>query len=324
MTFIATVIAKNGAAVIADSIVTSTQPVIEYNEFIRFFEKKSAEAKNSPVVMDPKDIISLFQTKPHHTKNYEEKLFQYDKYTAITTAGAATINDKRIIDLIEEIKQKNKKDKGYTQKKIETKIKDFSAYLTEEVKKHLKDKSSIRPTTFIFTNFSQNTSKTTVFKVEVLSSSQKDLQVSGYVFVSYNMTNEYEKVVCDGQNGISEKILFGDILTVYNMIPRIAKKVALDFGIDEQKVSESYINKLRKDKDIVPPSLFSEMKIFKLGELSLQQAVDLANLLMKVEIDFQNYTEDIPTVGGVIKLAIIDKKGFRFIAGHEITKPINL
>ena len=102
------------------------------------------------------------------------------------------------------------------------------------------------------------------------------------------MTNEYEKVVCDGQNGISEKILFGDILTVYNMIPRIAKKVALDFGIDEQKVSESYINKLRKDKDIVPPSLFSEMKIFKLGELSLQQAVDLANLLMKVEIDFQN------------------------------------
>jgi len=69
MTFIATVIAKNGAAVIADSIVTSTQPVIEYNEFIRFFEKKSAAAKNSPVVMDPKDIISLFQTKPHHTKN---------------------------------------------------------------------------------------------------------------------------------------------------------------------------------------------------------------------------------------------------------------
>ena len=157
-----------------------------------------------------------------------------------------------------------------------------------------------------------------------MSSSQKDLQVSGYDFVSYNITNEYEKVVCDGQNGISEKILFGDILTVYNMIPRIAKKVALDFGIDEQKVSESYINKLRKDKDIVPPSLFSEMKIFKLGELSLQQAVDLANLLMKVEIDFQNYTEDIPTVGGVIKLAIIDKKGFRFIAGHEITKPINL
>mgnify|MGYP006961764351 CR=1 FL=1 len=166
--------------------------------------------------------------------------------------------------------------------------------LTEEVKKHLKDKSSIRPTTFIFTNFPQNTSKTTVFKVEVLSSSQKDLQVSGYDFVSYNITNEYEKVVCDGQNGISEKILFGDILTVYNMIPRIAKKVALDFGIDEQKVSESYINKLRKDKDIVPPSLFSEMKIFKLGELSLQQAVDLANLLMKVEIDFQIYQKIYP------------------------------
>jgi len=64
------------------------------------------------------------------------------------------------------------------------------------------------------------------------------------------------------------------------------------------------------------------MKIFKLSELSLQQAVDLANLLMKIEIDFQTYTENISTVGGVIKIAIIDKNGFRYISGHEIIKPL--
>ncbi|HOE38445.1 MAG TPA: hypothetical protein PLG05_09750 [Bacteroidales bacterium] len=324
MTFIATVVAKNGVAIIADSLVTSTQPVIEYNEFIKFFEKKSAEVKDETLVLDPKEIISLFEAKPHHTKNYEEKLFQYDKYTAITTAGAATINDKRIVDLIEEIKLKNKKTKGYSQKKFENKIKDFSDYLTEEVKTHLTHKTTIRPTTFIFTHFSNKTNKTIIYKVEVLSSSQKHINDKDYKFVTYSATNEYEKVVCDGQNRISEKILFGDVLTVFGLIPRIVFKVAKDFGIDEKNISESYINNLRKDKDIVPPTLFSDMKIFKLGELSLQQAVDLANLLMKLEIDFQNYTEDIPTVGGLIKLAVIDKNGFRFIAGHEITKPINL
>ena len=69
-------------------------------------------------------------------------------------------------------------------------------------------------------------------------------------------------------------------------------------------------------------SEFSEMKIFKLSELSLQQAVDLAYLLMKIEIDFQTYTENIPTVGGVIKIATIDKMGFNFISGHDIIKPV--
>lgn len=47
MTFIATVIAKNGAAIIADSIVTSTQPVIEFNEFIKFFEKNHQSLKRA-------------------------------------------------------------------------------------------------------------------------------------------------------------------------------------------------------------------------------------------------------------------------------------
>lgn len=66
------------------------------------------------------------------------------------------------------------------------------------------------------------------------------------------------------------------------------------------------------------------MKINRLADLSLQQAVDLASLLMKIEINFQKYTENIPTVDGVIKLAIIDKDGFKFISGNEILKSENL
>lgn len=101
-------------------------------------------------------------------------------------------------------------------------------------------------------------------------------------------------------------------------------KVATDFGIDTSKISKEYIEKLRKDSSVVPSTMFSDMKIFRLSELSLQQAVDLAYLLMRVEIDFQNYTENIPRVGGVIKLAVIDKNGFRFISGNDIVKPLNL
>lgn len=61
--------------------------------------------------------------------------------------------------------------------------------------------------------------------------------------------------------------------------------------------------------------------MFKLKQLSIQQAVNLAFLLMKVEIEFQQYTKDIPAVGGVIKIATIDKNGFKFIGGNDIKVP---
>lgn len=63
------------------------------------------------------------------------------------------------------------------------------------------------------------------------------------------------------------------------------------------------------------------MELLNLSDLSLQQAVDLASLLMRLEVDFQKYTRNIPTVGGVIKLAVIDEKGFRFILGDTVEPP---
>jgi hypothetical protein len=43
---------------------------------------------------------------------------------------------------------------------------------------------------------------------------------------------------------------------------------------------------------------------------------------MRLEVDFQKYTKNMPTVGGVIKLAVIDEhEGFRFILGDKIEPP---
>ncbi len=324
MTFIASVIAKNGIAIIADSLVTTSHPVIEYRDFLSFFETKSKATKSSSIKLDPREIINLFETKPHHTKDFEEKLFEYDKFTAITTAGSANINDKSIIDLIEEIKSRNSKQKGYNAKKIETKIKELCEYLEIEVKEHLKEKTSIKDIAFLISHYNPRKNVSSVYKINIRASSQKNLKDNNYNFLEYNKSEAYEKVVCEGQNRISEKILFGDFPAVYNIIPKIADKIAGDFSIDKKLITREYLDGLRKDQNIISSAIFSDMKMFRLSDLSLQQAVDLASLLMRLEIDFQNYTEDIPTVGGVIKLAVIDKKGFRFISGHEIVKPGNI
>lgn len=323
MTFIASVIARDGVAVIADSLVTASKYVIGYDEFVKFFEKKSKEIKNKKVTLDPQEIIKLFEAKPHHTKDFEEKLFQYDDSTAITSTGSARVNNKRISQIVEEIKLKAQVI-GYGNKKIETRVKDFCKYLSDEIKLHLNNNDTISSATYLFTHFNRENNVTTIFKIEIPPASKESLKKPDHNFVTYNKTHSHERVVCAGQNRLSEKILYGDWPAAYGLIPRIIKKVSEDFKIDTKLITQKYIDSLRIDETILPATVFSEMKILKLRELSLQQAVDLANLLMHLEIDFQKYTEDIPTVGGVIKLAIINKKGFEFIAGDEIVKPINI
>jgi hypothetical protein len=322
MTFIATVKARNGAAIIADSLVTNTHHVITLDELLNFVDHQT-NTDNAEIKINPEEIYGLFKTRPSHTKNFEEKLFQYDKFTCITTAGSARINDKRIEDIIDSIISKNKHDGGNRIKKIEKKVMNFMNYLNLEIQDHLKTHSTIRPTTFLFTHYSKTENKTSIFRINVASASQKNLDEPDFKFTEFALSEDYEKVVCEGQNRISEKILYGDFFVVHGLIAKIYEKIVDDFKIDKTKIPADYVDKLRANKDFAT-LMFSDMKMIQLSELSLQQAVELANLLMHIEMDFQNYTENIPTVGGVIKIAVIDKDGFRFISGKEIIKPIQI
>ncbi|MDF2379838.1 hypothetical protein JMG10_00060 [Nostoc ellipsosporum NOK] len=129
-------------------------------------------------------------------------------------------------------------------------------------------------------------------------------------------------VVCAGQSSISRRILFGNKDFLQGIIPGIIYLVAEKLGIRRDDIPETFTTDFMLDVDsILTEQFYRDMKITRLTDLSLQQAVDLAFLLMQVEMNFQEYTEKIPLVGGVIKLAVIDQEGFRFMAGHEIQKP---
>jgi len=91
MTFIASIKARNGVAIVADSLVTTSVPVLTFDDFHRFIEKNQAKSEFSV-----KDVIGLFKSQAHHTNDYEEKLIKYDKFTAITIAGSARIKNHTI------------------------------------------------------------------------------------------------------------------------------------------------------------------------------------------------------------------------------------
>jgi len=320
MTYIASVVARKGVAVIADSLVTSIHRVIEENTLIDYLRTKNNN--NNNITLTPAELASLFQKKPSHTKDFENKLYEYDKYTAITTSGMAMLDNMKIEEIIKEAIKKNTKIRGYSRQKIETKVKHLCEFLTDKVKEHLSIYDEVGSTIFILTHYDRKKDKTSIFRIYINLSNKRNLSDSNYQFVNCKEAEDYEKVVCDGQNMISRRILLGDLLTIHTLIPKVCSKIFKEFNISN--VPQDYIEKLRLDPNIVPPNTIDGVKLFRLSDLSLQQAVDLACLLMNIEIDFQKYTEDIPTVGGVVKLAIIDEFGFRYIAGKEIIKPNNI
>lgn len=325
MTFIATVVAKKGLAVIADSLVTSMKMIIEYDRLIDYLAQKSTENPDSPVSLTANDLATLLQLKPSHTKDFEEKLFMYDKYTAVTTAGGAVINGKRIEYLIKDAIKANRKDSGYKNKRISTKVNDFCDFLRKEVKEHVSKSPNIGKTTFIFSNYSKTTEITTIYKVQVWECDAEQLKNAAFDPISSSKMEDFKKVVCDGQSRTSDRIIFGETDFFFEIVPKIIDKVINDLKISETNIPENYkVNFFSEAKSILPKSFFDDMKFSRMADLSLQQAVELASLLMKIEINLQKYTENIPTVGGVIKLAVVDADGFRFISGNEIHKPENL
>lgn len=317
MTFIATVRARNGLAVIADSLVTTEKPVLELEVFKKYIE--SIKSNKKAISIDFDEIEKLFESKPHHTNDFEDKLIQYDPHTAITTAGDARINGKRISDIVKEKILINHNNQQYEKMLIEEKVRDFGEYIKEELRSEQSTRDS--RIVFIISHFDIINLLPVVYETVCT----KTLNEKGKFEVESNETlhPEHMKVICDGQNSIAYRVLYGNALYFGNFVKQLLEhfRIELSLTISEEDFTKCVASITGNIYDKIP-ELLDEISAFKIQELSIQQAVDLAYLLLKVEMDFQKYTEDIPTIGGVIKIATITQEGFKFLCGQDIEKPL--
>lgn len=310
MTFIASVIAQKGVAIVADSLATSMEEVIEVADLYKFLTDK-AEGEQ----LDPEQLFTLARVKPNFTKNYAEKLFQYDKFTAITTAGAGAINGKTIEALVHDLTIGV--DQTISTFDIDEICGKFVSFVSAEANQHFNDRGVISATTFYITHYNPAHYETKVFKIDVPATrKQGDVKE---ITVEVTPIPDFHKVICDGQSATSNRILWGDIENFVSIGRRIIELVYEDL---KQPVPDGYLNNFFNNADLLTDEMRESLKIMKLNNLSLQQAVDLAALLIKIEKDIQSFTENIPTVGGIIKMAVISNKGFEMILGDKIIIPL--
>lgn len=318
MTFIASVVARDGVAIIADSLVTASRHVIDLEDFLEYVESKNLDG--AQIQLDVTELYDLFESQDSYTRDFEEKIFEYDAFTALTTAGNAQINEMRIRQLVAKKKAINQENQDFSNWTIQEKVNDFCQFVRSEIKNYTErnELSIVGETVFLFTHFDDKAPETLIFKITTVECSSEDFKDPGFDPVPVPSKQENAKIVCDGQNRISNGILYGGIETVIKSVNKTIEVLSESYGYDSNLVDNEGRRKIfRECIDLID----EDIQLRKMSELSLQQAVDLAALLMRIEIDFQKYTSNIPTVGGLVKIATINSKGFQFVSGHEITTP---
>lgn len=324
MTFIASVVAKDGVAVIADSLVTTSSyilPIAKWHKFLS--NKKMGVQPGEDFKLTEEEITDLFIRKTVHTRDYENKLFEFDNHTIITTAGMAQLNKKRIGNIVLEIKNKMQAEGAPIHAVLDEKIKAFTDHLKIYVDEEFKLNGFVDDLVLIYTNYDTALHATHVYKIDVTV----DEDENNVLFPVVNYLKQDDIVVCDGQSNIAYRILYGgllDGLEWFSQTLEIFKSELEGLGIKEGEGSmpAGFYETFRSTKsNEMMKGRRAHVKLDKLRNLSLQQATDLSFLLLKVERDFQLYTEPIPTVGGQIKLAVINDKGIKYILGEEIIPP---
>lgn len=186
MTFIASVIAREGVAIVADSFRTTIEHSLDEQTFLDYID--SAKNKtNIPI----KELISLFDERASHTRNYVDKLHKFDADSAIASAGAAYINGKEIKDIINSISAEMRSDKNaYDAMSIEDKLKEFCEKMKVEVFEHLK-KFNMSETDFIFSHFNRAKNEPKVFRIVVKKIDKQNYDEKDPSLVSFEERTSY-------------------------------------------------------------------------------------------------------------------------------------
>lgn len=318
MTFIASVIARDGVAIVVDSFTTTMERTMKFEDFEKYLDE-SDEGE-----IDLKELLRLFEEKPSYTRDYAEKLTRYDKYTAITSAGHAQINGVLVKDLMVRASKKFQKLPGYTKQTIEEKIDDLVKELEVDIRKHIKKAGVIDTCEFIVSHYNKKDSRAQVFKIVVKPTTNDELKDTKREFIKVKDESTFG-VVASGQDRIIDRMLFGSL---YRTAPRLTRKVA---GAIFKEMKCRKATRTRVIDSLFPDStddfvlikdVRSDLNMVSVRELRLQEALNFAALLMRIVRDIQVYTQNTPTVGGLIKLAVISKEeGYTDIQGHEILAP---
>ncbi|MHA4807533.1 hypothetical protein ACX0G9_05485 [Flavitalea flava] len=280
MSFNASVIAKNGVAIISHSLLTPVDPANPANKL-----KKDADLPDT--------------------------LFMLNQYTTVSVSENLRIQNKKIGELVEEFKVTHD-DLKNKQIDFPVCLKKLANFLKTKIENMPNKDFPMEETSILITHYNYTTTKTYIckFRIGLRLHPTHKYEVPALLRGAVQFPG---RIACIGQGRFSKNILGRmEAILVKDLATRI-NLFSMDLRTSELSLRADFLKSVIKDPLYL--DLFSgNLSRFHKFKMNLPQAIRLATILAFLEKDFQGFVQNNPGAKHFIRLVIIDREGYKSIS----------
>lgn len=321
MTCLVALATKDALVLGCDSLGTTLRNFINPSDLVEFFDQNSdlkVDSEGSPILKKWKDISKKLKLIPYTHMTHITKLFSLSPLEmGIMSTGIASIGKRTIRSLIEEFKNKElafknaDRRKNYTVKSTATKILKFikNYYIKEYGTKEVNPSLEI-----ILGGYDKRKRIPTILRIELPEMEVKDtLKDFGIVFGG--QMKEIQRIVFGTDASNLLKIRMRHFEQLWRYREKINKYLAdNNIQIEIPIISIENLGEL----DMISNNWSLDGFDANWGDFSEQNAIECVDFFVNIMIKSQQFCFGMPTVGGEVHIALINKKdGFRFISKEE-------
>ena len=316
MTTIVTFATKDVIVMGSDSLGTTSRDMIDAAKLYSHFDKEGNLKKPKSSFNFWKDIYPNREALPYSHMAHMDKLFQLYKNVGVVTAGLASIGHRTIRSLIQEIASEEK----------EIECNEAVDRLINKIKPYYEEEYSERPDQptieLLVGGWNAGNSKPRMYRInfpKLMESQEEGLK-----------THESTGILFGGQYREIARLMHGtdaeNMIEIQNRHETLLRRFVAD------------LKKLNPNQKIKLPKLQVTSRRFHMfgpldpdnsdniewglsglkasvGDFSDQNAINCVYWLIDLMIKVQEFGDSMPTVGGDIHIAIIDRKeGFKFLS----------
>jgi len=331
MTTLVALATKDAVILGCDSLGTISAPLIKPLELLKFFDPaKNFELKldvdGKPLLKSFNEIYNLSQSMPSQHMTHITKLFSLAPLKAgVMLTGIASIGVRTIKSLIEEFR----KDKITSLETQDYSFRDISEKLMEHLvefyEREFTEEAKRPYLELILGGYGKKAALPEVHRI-ILPKKE--------IFVQWKEGDF--GIAFGGQMKEIQRIVFG---TDYGNRLRLSKR-----HIDLIRKYRDKNNQFLKTQNVtteIPELTTDEMVALDIfadnwelegfhsdwGDFSEQNAIECVDFFVNIMIKSQQFSSSLPTVGGEVHIALINKDKFRFVskeeyyhAGHNVPK----
>lgn len=324
MTTLVALATKDALLLGCDSLGTTTEKLIDPKDILEFFDFTKGEIKKdkegNPIIKKFWDIYRKAKPVPSMHMTHMTKLFSLSPLEmGIMSAGIVSIGDRTIKTLIEEFKKKKLtsgkkyKPKNYTVKVTADK---FLEFVSGYYKKQYPDEKRRPYLEFILGGYDKRSPIPKIMRIKLPEENIEDcLEEAKFGIVFGGQMKEIQRIVfgTDYKNLVNISVRHRQLLKKYrDRINRFLKekKVAMEIPEltgEEMKKIDMFSNKWELE------GLHATW-----GDFSEQNAIECVDFFVDIMIKSQQFSSEMPTVGGEVHIALITKaEGFQFVSREE-------